>query len=248
MKTRLKLGLSDIISNKKQSFSPSQLTTLFGWYRADLGVTLNGSTVSAWADQSGLGNHLSQTVGAQQPVFNVTDSEFNNLPSITFNNTNSTYLKTTSGIALSTFTIFMVCKATTNGYFFSHLASSGEYCYTNTTPAYYVKRSSPFNRTASKGLSTSLVSAAPKSFRFEYEGTYANMLIYSNNSPVTLTDGSISDPGTSNGFVISFKIFSDGVSDFTSGKIAEMIICKPNCTTQEKTDVENYLKTRYNLY
>lgn len=248
MKTRLKLGLSDIISNTRQPFSPSQLTTLFGWYRADLGVTLNGSTVSAWADQSGLGNHLSQTVGAQQPVFNVTDSEFNNLPSITFDNANSTYLKTTSGIALSTFTIFMVCRMTTNGYFFSHLASSGEYCYTNTSPAYFVKRSSPFSRTASKGLPSSLTSAVPKIFRFEYEGTYASMLIYSNNSAVTLSDGAISDPLTSNGFVISFKIFSDGVSDFTSGKIAEMIICKPNCTTQEKADVESYLNTRYNLY
>jgi len=248
MKTRLKLGLSDIISNTRQPFSPSQLTTLFGWYRADLGVTLNGSTVSAWADQSGLGNHLGQTVGAQQPVFNVTDSEFNNLPSITFNNANSTYLKTTSGIALSTFTIFMVCRITTDGYFFSHLASSGEYCYTNTSPAYFVKRSSPFSRTASKGLSSSLISAAPKSFRFEYEGTYASLLIYSNNSAVTLTDGVISDPLSNAGFVISFKIFSDGTSDFTSGKIAEMIICKPNCTTQEKANVENYLRARYNLY
>lgn len=233
---------------KKQNFSPKQLTSLFGWYRSDKGVTLNGSTVSAWADQSGLGNHLTQTIAAQQPTFNVTDNQFNNLPSITFDNTSSTYLKTTSGISLTTFTIFMVCRMTTDGYFFSHLASSGEYCYTATNPAYYVKKSSPMSRIASKGLATSLTSAVPKSFRFEYEGTFASLLIYSNNSLVTLSDNSIQDPGSSSGFIISFKIFSDGVSDFTSGKIAEMIICKPNCTTQEKINVENYLKTRYNLY
>lgn len=63
-----------------------------------------------------------------------------------------------------------------------------------------------------------------------------------------MSDNSVQDPGSSSGFIISFKIFSDGISDFTSGKIAEMIICKPNITTQEKAAVENYLKTRYNLY
>ncbi len=230
------------------AFSPLQLTTLFGWYRSDLGVTLNGSTVSAWADQSGLGNHLGQTVAAQQPVFSATDVQFNNLPAITFDNASSTYLKTSSGIALSTFTIFMVCRITADGYFFSHLASSGEYCYTATSPAFFVKRSSPFSQTASKGLSSSLISAAPKVFRFEFEGTYASLLMYSNNTAITLSDGVIADPLTSNGFIISFKLFSDGISDFTSGKIAEMIICKPNATAQEKTDVQNYLNARYNLY
>lgn len=42
---------------------------LLAWYRADLGITLNGSTVSAWADQSGNGHHLTQGTATNQPLF-----------------------------------------------------------------------------------------------------------------------------------------------------------------------------------
>jgi hypothetical protein len=39
------------------------------WVRADQGVTLNGSAVSAWADGSGSDRHAVQPVPAQQPTF-----------------------------------------------------------------------------------------------------------------------------------------------------------------------------------
>lgn len=39
------------------------------WLRADLGITLNGSTVSAWGDQSGQGNGVSQGTPANQPTY-----------------------------------------------------------------------------------------------------------------------------------------------------------------------------------
>ena len=52
-------------------FNPGALGggTLAAWYRADLGITLNGGNVSAWADQSGNGRHLSQGTAANQPAF-----------------------------------------------------------------------------------------------------------------------------------------------------------------------------------
>lgn len=51
--------------------TPAQIfgANLVLWARADLGVTLNGSTVAAWADQSGAGNNLAQGTGAAQPTF-----------------------------------------------------------------------------------------------------------------------------------------------------------------------------------
>lgn len=39
------------------------------WLRADLGVTLNGSTVSAWANQGTLGGSFTQGTAASQPTF-----------------------------------------------------------------------------------------------------------------------------------------------------------------------------------
>jgi hypothetical protein len=42
------------------------------WFRADKGITLNGSNVSAWADQSGNGNSASQGTSGDQPAFSAT--------------------------------------------------------------------------------------------------------------------------------------------------------------------------------
>ena len=39
------------------------------WLDSDLGITLNGSNVSAWADQSGNGNHVTQGTAGSQPAY-----------------------------------------------------------------------------------------------------------------------------------------------------------------------------------
>lgn len=50
------------------TWTPADLANVSSWHRADLGVTLNGSRVSAWADQSGNGHTLSQGTAGQQPL------------------------------------------------------------------------------------------------------------------------------------------------------------------------------------
>lgn len=67
-------------------FSPLDISGLVLWLRSDLGVTLNGSNVSAWADQSGQGNNVSQGTGAQQPPYVASDASFGGQPSLTFTN------------------------------------------------------------------------------------------------------------------------------------------------------------------
>jgi hypothetical protein len=69
------------------SFTPTSLSGCVLWLRADLGVTLNGSTVSAWADQSGNGNNASQGTAASQPTYNATTGPGGTLPGITFDGT-----------------------------------------------------------------------------------------------------------------------------------------------------------------
>ncbi|MEM7297823.1 MAG: hypothetical protein AAF391_06115, partial [Bacteroidota bacterium] len=54
--------------------SPGDISTnLALWLDASNGVTLNGSTVSQWADQSGNGNPASQATADAQPVFQAGD-------------------------------------------------------------------------------------------------------------------------------------------------------------------------------
>jgi hypothetical protein len=53
------------------------------WQRADKGITLNGSTVSAYADQSGAGGtNVAQASAGQQPTYNAANAAFNGRPTI----------------------------------------------------------------------------------------------------------------------------------------------------------------------
>lgn len=63
-------------------WTPAKLPNLALWLRADLGITLNGSKVSAWADQSGNANNFSQANGANQPTFTASDATLGNKPSV----------------------------------------------------------------------------------------------------------------------------------------------------------------------
>src|SRR5687767_8135189 len=62
--------LDDLLSGDrpKKTFSPSQVANLIAWYRADDIADVDGTAVSAWADQSGNNNNLVQGTAANQPL------------------------------------------------------------------------------------------------------------------------------------------------------------------------------------
>ena len=87
---------------------------LRAWFRADLGITLNGSAVSAWADQTSNHFDIAQATGANQPTFTASEPTLNNRPCLTF--TGSQWLAgVAAGLVASggKFTLYAVAK--TNG-------------------------------------------------------------------------------------------------------------------------------------
>jgi hypothetical protein len=77
------------------AFNPTSLISGGGgFYRADIGVSQSAGAVSAWADQSGFGNTLTQSTGAKQPTWSATG--FNGFPSVRFVAANSTFLTNTA--------------------------------------------------------------------------------------------------------------------------------------------------------
>lgn len=58
------------------AFGPAQIRALspVAWYRLGVGVTVTGSGVSQWSDQSGNGNHLLQGTDANRPPLQVDNS------------------------------------------------------------------------------------------------------------------------------------------------------------------------------
>ena len=113
----LSLGI-DMSMNMGGGFSPFAVGRPIVFLDAAKGITLNGADVSDWADQSGEGNDPSQGTAADQPLFNVSDSNFNNNPSITFDGVSENLFRATftGGEISQPNTVFIVYKnAVTTG-------------------------------------------------------------------------------------------------------------------------------------
>ena len=95
---------------------PKFVPGLLAWYRADMGVSLNGSNVTSWADSSGYGYPAAiQSNTSYQPTLISSDSSYNNNASI--NLSNGTYLQSSSNIPNTIsqpFTWFIVGQTNNN--------------------------------------------------------------------------------------------------------------------------------------
>lgn len=67
----LKLGNS-LPSSYNSYWTPGDESSCEGWYRHKVGITLNGSDVSAWADGSGNSRNMVQATDSEQPAYNST--------------------------------------------------------------------------------------------------------------------------------------------------------------------------------
>lgn len=63
------------------NFTPPSLGNCALWWRADLGITLNSTTVSSWADQIS-GVAMSQATPGLQPVYNAVDAAAGGQPTV----------------------------------------------------------------------------------------------------------------------------------------------------------------------
>ena len=87
------------------SWDPSSLTGLLGWWKADAGLTLSGSNVTAWADSSGNGHALASSVG--NPTSTLT---LNSLPVVSFASGSNQALATTFALGVATTSMFGVVR------------------------------------------------------------------------------------------------------------------------------------------
>lgn len=91
------------------AFNPRKLVGMVGWWRADKGLTLNGTKVATWADQSGRGNDLSQPTNANRPT--LTNNALNGKPVVTFADASATWMTSTSADLAPTAAVTMVAVA-----------------------------------------------------------------------------------------------------------------------------------------
>ncbi len=95
-------------------WTPSGLSGLGIWLRADLGVTQSG-TISAWADQSGNGNNAAQGTSGSRPTYLSTATD--NKPAASFDGTDDQLDVTDSGTIGSTTAFSVSCWVRTGSTF-----------------------------------------------------------------------------------------------------------------------------------
>ena len=95
----------------RRAFNPSLIAGCMGWWRSDMGITLNVNKVVSWADSSGRGNTLSQGVDANRPVYNT--NALNGRQTLSFSDASATVLSSSSAdLAPSNVTMIVVARRT----------------------------------------------------------------------------------------------------------------------------------------
>lgn len=227
------------------------------WLRADQGITLNGTKVSAWADLSGNGRNASQATAANQATFEATG--FNGNPSLLF--AAAQWLQTaavnmTGTAQLSLAVIGQLTSTSVDSYFFGSDTSytnffglaagippgaTGRIFFTDTKGNVGISQAGNSTTSAANTNRNVLVSTVNRS-RTTGEATLSiNNTAQTNN----LTSNANNTNNFANAALTVGAAWANTVP--LSGRIAEVIFLTREITSAEATQIYTYAKARYGL-
>lgn len=233
-------------------FLPNNISGLQLWLRADVGVTLSGSDVIEWADQSGKGDSNRNMVGTSShyPTYTLTNSIYNNQSTVNFTTAGAQYMISAGNWSpdiSAPYTIFIVGHddGTTTGqtYYGDTVASpSGPFFYFNivsSVPCYDIQNVNG-NTTISAPNS-----AIPTIIQTEWNDPNSKLRISALTPSGTFDLGGTTNLGT-NGFTLSTDYFSFGSLNL-NGSIAEIIVYDSILSQPNLISVMSYFSNRYNI-
>ena len=233
-------------------FAPTQLQGCCLWLRADMGVTVGGSGVSNWNDQSGAGdanrNLVSGPLGV--PLYTASDSSFNGYPTLGFQSANKralvSYGTWATAYSQPTTWVFVVnntgpgtttdilCDGNTGGNFANQVSLVA------TTNVLTLAAGAAGYATTS-GVSW----GNPTGLLAEFNGSSSN--IYFNNfTTATAASGNTGTYQVNSMTLGAHSIFWGG-GNYWDGKLGEVILYNRLLTAPEKARLRAYLNTRYAL-
>jgi parallel beta-helix repeat protein len=239
--------------NPQQGSSPTIPTqNLSLWLQADAGVTLNGSTVAQWADQSSSGTHAAQPTALNQPA--LLTNAVNGKPALRFDGVND-YLSFTLPVnGLSGLTMILVSASLLdvdggwNGVANAPL-------FWNETASWGTLHLSPFQRMVKYRFGTGQASNLPAHTRpvtlnAAYSLTTAvksasTESLYVNGMQVLAQSGKL----TALANIRDTGNLGRGYNDdtFFNGDIAEVLVYTRALTDAERQQVEQYLLSKYGI-
>ena len=223
---------------------PTSLANLAAWYRGDLGITLNGGTVSAWADQSGNGRHATNGTAAQQPTYG-TAAGMRGHAALSFDGGD---ILTTSAFDMPrACSCFVVCGSlTTRGMLVEHGNGDGFYLYAagNAAAAVFGATGLGYHRAFQNPPTT-----------WTPANSHSAMIYDEANPPVIRSSDGLITPTSTDGVAQASQTRNkalnigarSGLSLQHNGQIMEIILYSRALTAGEIAAVELYLSNRYGV-
>lgn len=210
--------------------------TLVLQLRADLGITLNGSNVSAWADQSGQGHNVTQGTASLQPLF--IPNAKNGQPGVRCDGVDD-FLKASAFTLNQVETALVVYKYLTINISGTHdIAFDGN---GNGFMAFAVNSTPQTVISAGTGVAWASLSG---------NGVYAYATCTFNGASSELRVGGVSratgNAGAANAGGFTFGALADG-SRSANVEVTEIILYNRALAAAEIVRAEAYLKARYAL-
>lgn len=234
----------------RRAWTPAALgSSLALWLRADLGVTLNGATVSAWADQSGNGRHATQGTAANQPTYQATDADFAGAPSIRFNTTTAYDLLTNTTALFSgnaTHAMFVACRMV------AAAAGVGVMCVGSSTAG--TRNTSTIgiwgtdwwyggdDATSPTGTAAN---TSPHVLGKTYDSATTTIYGYKDGAQDATANISAATPGLTAGYALGS--YSGGGTGASDVEIAEVVILSGVPTTADRALLTRYMGARYGI-
>jgi Concanavalin A-like lectin/glucanases superfamily len=207
------------------------------WLRSDAGVTLSGSQISRWVDQSGNGRNAAMSTAPRQPTY--VAGALNGKPMVRFFGQQSMGLEITA--SPTTFTVFVMGRNSRTDNSFSMILGPGgnspnnQLRWENGSQALFVGTGNNMPIITSSIGDT----RAYHALSARYDG--ATMTVYRDGNATSSHAFSTSGPW------ILASVGSYYSSNFMVGDLGEVIIYNRVLTESERLSVNGYLRSKYGL-
>jgi hypothetical protein len=225
--------------------TPSSLSGLVAWLKADAISASDGDAVASWVDSSGNSNTPVQATAANKPTY--TTNVLNGLPVVRFDGNDGLTMPTAGNFDLATPTIFVVAKR--------NAGTSGSIMGKSTTGFTDGRRRKMAVATSSGGIAYAAgsdsqsiaITATPGNWNMFGVVATSNTShsIYLNGTKTDFTT-TLADSTLNAANMIIGSNFAVGTEPF-NGDIAEIIIFNRALSSTQVVGIENYLANKYNL-
>jgi hypothetical protein len=253
----MNLGLGLFLSSRgplTPAYNPvTALGNVVLWLRPDLGLTQSGGLVTAWADQSGVGDANRNFAPVNdKPAFSASDALYNNQPTIgTFNTAgtdNSCRLKSAAAwsATYTTFSLIIVGHATGSGIRYFSSSTAGD-------RLSILKSTAAGNVAYLTGVGTevgvtAVSTATPRLMIAEVNGgTPANGKMYADSVSASTAMNASGSLGAAP-FVLGTYMGANLATTWGVDRIAEVLVISglwSALSAQQKSDYAAYINTRY---